>query len=246
MLVDVHSHLDYPGYKEPIDGIIKRAISTGLVAIVNCGLNKESNRATKLLAEKHKIVKPAYGFYPTDAEKASWQELEQELKWIKQQKPIAIGEVGMDGKHGKDMLKQELVLKRFLDLAKLLNVPIIVHSRMAEQRCIELIEASGCSKVVLHCFTGTLQLAERAIKNKWCFSIPPIVVYNKGFQRLVEVVPLHQLLTETDSPYLAPKPGTVNEPSNVAIVAEKIAEIKGLNVEEVKKILYLNYRREFE
>ncbi len=245
MLVDVHAHLDYDGYSEPIDKIVNKAKSAGLTCIINCGLNPKSNRATLTLSKSYDIVKPAFGFYPTDAEKASDSEIDSEIAWIRQNKPFAISEIGMDGKYDQDMARQALVFRKMLSLACELDLPVIVHTRQAEEQCFKLIEESKCLKVVLHCFTGSPQLAQRGIKNRWAFSIPPSVAYSKGFQGLVERMELSHILTETDSPFLAPKPGEQNRPENVVVTIAKIAEIKRLTPEEVKKIIFLNFRRIF-
>jgi TatD DNase family protein len=245
MLIDVHAHLDYEGFKSPVEQIIEEAAKAGVVAIINCGLSKESNRATKALSERFPIVKPAYGIYPTTAEELSEKDIEAELKWIKTQKPIAISEIGLDGKYGKDFAKQGKVLRLFLALANKMELPVIVHTRQREKECLDILEEMKVKKVVLHCFTGPEELVKRAIKLKYSFSIPPIIVFNKGFQNLVKMIDLGLILTETDSPYLAPKHGEVNTPANVAVTVAKIAEIKGLTVEETQKIIFLNYQRMF-
>jgi TatD DNase family protein len=245
MLIDVHAHLDSEGFKYTQDQVIKQAENAGVSAIINCGLNPATNRATKRLSEKYTLIKPAYGIYPTDAEAMSDEDIEAEIRWIAEQKPIAISEIGLDGKWGKDLLRQAKVFRRMLELAIRLDVPVIVHTRQAEEQCFNLIESTGIKKVVLHCYTGPRELIKRGIANKWHFSIPPIIAYDKGFAQLADKLMIGQLLTETDSPYLAPRPGEVNTPANVALTVEKLAGIKGLTYEEMKKLIFMNYRRLF-
>jgi len=245
MFVDVHAHLDSKGFIKPIKAIVEEAAEAGLVAIINCGLNRKSNRATERLAKQFHIVKPAYGFYPTDAEKTSQKEIDEELKWIKRRKPIAISEVGLEGKWGKDFKKQEQVFSKFDMLATGLDIPLIVHTREKEKQCIDILEKLKAKKVVLHCFTGPEPLVVRAMKLGYSFSIPPIILYNQRFQSTVKLLAMDRILTETDSPYLAPKRGTINSPKNVRLTVAKIAEIKGLNPEETKRIIFLNYQRLF-
>jgi len=245
MFIDVHAHLDSKEFRKPVSELIDEARIAGLTTIINCGLNKETNRSTQRLSEKYSIIKPAYGIYPIDAEQMSDSEVNQEIAWIRKQKPIAISEIGLDGKWGKDIEKQIRVFRKMLELAIEMRVPVIVHTRQAEEQCFNVIESTGIKKVVLHCFTGPKELIPRAITNKWSFSIPPVIVHDKSFAELVTQLKLGQLLTETDSPYLAPKRGTQNSPANVVLTIKKMAELKGLNAEEMRNIVFQNYQNLF-
>ncbi len=245
MLVDVHCHLDSDGFKESVEKMVANAARAGVTAIINCGINIETNRATKVLADTYHIVKAAYGIYPTEAEDMTIKQIEKEIEWIKTKNPIAISEIGLDGKYGKDFKKQKEVFSMFIKLAKKLDVPVVVHTRQKEKEVISLLKKHNAPKVVLHCFTGDLELVKEAIKLKYHFSIPPILVFNEGFQEMVKLVPNNLLLTETDSPYLAPKRGAINNPANVQVTVNKIAELKGLDPIEVKRIIFMNYQRLF-
>ena len=126
------------------------------------------------------------------------------------------------------------------EFAQDLQKPLIVHTRKAEKECIDLLEKHNAEKVVLHCFNGRRTLIERAIKLGYYFSIPPIITRLQHFQMLAELVPLNQILTETDSPYLSPVQGERNEPANVLVTIKEIARIKQLSEEKVAEEIWRN------
>lgn len=245
MLVDVHAHLDLKQFELDLDDVINRARSLGVISVINNGLNPVSNRKTLELSKKYDIVKPALGLYPIDALELSDEELETELSFIRQNKPIAIGEVGLDYLRSQEKDKQKKIFQRVIALAEELDLPVIVHSRKAELDTVEMLESSKLKKIVMHCFNGEQNLIKRIEDNGWFFSIPPIILRSLHFQLIVNQVSTNQLLTETDSPYLAPPPKKRNEPIFVSKVVEKISEIKNLNQDEVKKIIFMNYKNIF-
>ena len=244
MLVDVHCHLVFPQLYRKRNEIIKRAKEAGISAIIECATDVMTNRKVKKLAEEFKIIKPAYGIFPTEAEPMSKQEILSEIEWIKKQDMIAISEIGLEGKNGKDFVKQEWAFRQFLKLAEELKKPAIIHTRLYEKEVINILKEFKV-KSVLHCYTGPLKLVDEALKLGCLFSIPPMIVYNTGMQELVKKLPLQHILTETDSPYLGPERGKDNEPANVAVTIKEIAKIKGLTEEEVKQIVFMNYQRLF-
>jgi len=248
MLVDVHAHLDFKYFEKDLDQVIERAKEVGVVAIINNGTDPKSNVKTLELAKKFPLVKAALGIYPTDALKLSKKEFEEALIFIRKNKKklIAIGEVGMDFKQiqGKEKEQSENFLE-FINLAKELKLPIIVHSRKAEEKVVEVLESSKMKKVVMHCFSGSMKLVKRIEDNGWMFSIPCNITISEHFQNIVRQVSISQLLTETDAPFLPPIKGQRNEPKNVAYTIDKISEIKNLDKEEVKKIIFMNFKKIF-
>lgn len=245
MLFDVHAHLNYKAFDKDRDEVIRRAEQAGMVAIIENGTDVESNRRVLELAKNHKIVFPALGIYPSEALVMSDEEFEKELEFISKQNIVAIGEVGLDFFKVPNHEKQERIFLKFIELAKKMDVPMIVHSRGAEERVFELLQQQGAKKVVMHCFSGSLELAEKAEKAGYMFSIPPAIANSKKFQKLAKRISVSQLLTETDSPFLSPVPKERNEPKNVEVVLKKISEIKKLEFSEVKKIFFMNFRRFF-
>ncbi len=259
-LVDVHCHLNHAVFKDKLDQIIDNAKSKGVKAIITSGTNPSSNLECLKLAEKYSIVKCSFGFYPTDllglgpdesgiAAHKGDIDLDEEFKFIKknQDKIIAVGEVGLDFKVVKDKNKEQMDnFQKIIELTKRLNKPIVIHSRNAEEECINLLESNSMKRVLMHCFSGRKSLIKRASDLGYYFSIPPVIARLQHFQTLVDMVPLQQLLTETDAPWLSHIQGVTNEPAFVVHSISRIAEIKKLTLEEASNIVFLNYKNLFE
>jgi len=255
LIVDVHAHMDFDEYNKDLDKVIEENKKAGVAVIINNGVTVDSNRKVLELAKKYDIIKPALGIYPVHAAQMKEEDFDAELDFISKQDIIAIGEVGLDylkgddNPHGdkyKDKMRQ--CFEKFIRLAEKKNIPIIVHSRKAELDVIEMLESSNLKKdkIIMHCFMGRKHLVKRILNNGWSMSIPCIVNKLQQLQLIVEQAPMEQLLTETDSPYLSPYPDIKrNEPRFIIEALKKIAEIKKLDVEEVSKMIYMNYQNLF-
>jgi len=247
--VDVHAHIDHAQFKNDLDEVIDRARKAGVVSIINNGLDVKTNRKTLELAEKYDIVKAALGFYPGDALQVSEEVIDNEIKFIldNKNKITAIGEIGLDNHWIKGKLdEQKKTFSKLIELAEKINKPILVHSRSAEQDCIDFLESTSIKKVIVHCFSGNTTQVKRIADNGWFFSIPCNVVRSKHFQKIVKNVNINQLFTETDAPYLAPEKDQRSESSFVTQSIKKIAELKGFEEKEVENNIFLNYKRLFE
>ena len=240
MLVDVHAHLDKFS-SEDIKKILKKC--KNFFVIINNGLDHETNKKTIDLSKKYKVVKVALGLYPSEAIKHSEKEIKKEIEFIKKFKPFCVGEIGLDFTYGSKE-KQIKVFKMMLELAEDLEVPVIIHSRKAEKEVIDILKKYRV-KAVLHCFSGNKKLINEAEKMGCMFSIPCVVVRSKHFQNLVRSVSLSKILTETDAPYLSPIKGKLNEPCNIKQTIKKISQIKDVDVKEIEKIIFLNYKNFF-
>jgi len=245
MLIDVHCHLDFEQFDKDLPSVIKRAEDNGFVAIISNGTDLKRNKKVLDISKKYKIVKPAFGLYPIEAETISKKDLDENLKFIEKNKPVAIGEVGLDLYYGKNLEKQKEVLTILVKLAKKLNIPIIIHSRKAEQETIELLEKNKAEKVILHCFCGNAELTKRAQDLNYFFSIPTSIVKSKTFRKLAKRAQLNKILTETDAPFLSPYQGKRNEPSFIKETVKKISEIKKLPEKQIEKEIYNNYKKLF-
>ena len=256
-LIDVHCHLDEYFFGKEIDKVIDRCKKNNCLAIP-CGITPDTNRYVIELKNKYPdVIFPSLGLYPVDALKKETEDvgseikldydIDEELKFIEdnQDKIIAIGEVGMDFKNGSDAIYQEELFRKTIKLAIKLDKPIVIHSRKAEVKVIDILEEYKFKKIVMHCFGGKHSQVKRIRENNWYFSIPTSIVRDQHFQKIVKETPIHQLLTETDSPFLSPFRGERNEPSFVIETIKKIAEIKSLPIEDVANLVYRNAEKLF-
>jgi len=244
MLVDTHAHLDSKSFRKDLDEVIERAKKADVSVIINNGLNIESNRKTLELSKKYPIIKPALGLFPWGALKLSEEEIDAEIEFIKKQKPFAIGEVGLDYLKSKDK-KQKVIFEKFISLSEKLKIPLIIHSRKAEQDCLDMLSSSKSKKIILHCFNGNKKQIKFAEDKNFMFSVPTIIKRSKHFQDLVKKISLKNILTETDSPLLAPFEKTRNEPAFIKETIKQISVDKKLNEEEVEKIIFMNFQHTF-
>ncbi len=250
--IDVHCHLDEFFYKDDIDAVIRRAMGNN-VKIIPAGVNPDTNRQVLKLQEKYpNTIYPSLGIYPPDAlsketKKKQDYDIDKEIKFIESNKDkiTAIGEVGMDFKDGTDFEQQEKTFRKMIELAIKIDKPIVIHSRKAEIKVIDILEEYNYKKIVMHCFCGKHSQVRRIRENKWCFSIPTSIVRDQHFQKIVKETPLFLLMTETDSPFLSPFKDKKNEPSFVIETIKKIAELRNMAEIDVANILYRNAERVF-
>ncbi len=244
MFIDVHCHLNL---LHDVEQAIARGEAAEVLCMVTQGVNTTSNRLALDYAEEFVSVKAALGLYPTDLEKMSEKAIEKEIDFIRTQKDkiVAIGEVGLDLKEAHDFEKQQWAFQELINLALEIDKPLIVHSRKAELQAITQLERSKAKKVIMHCFSGKLMLAEAIVKNGWYLSIPTSVRNSEHFQNLIRQTPITQLLCETDSPYLHPRKEFPNEPANVVESYQMIAKLKDVPLEDVEAQLEKNYEKLF-
>jgi len=245
MFIDAHCHIEY--YKdEEVEDIINRAREAGISIILENGTNIEKNRRVLLLADKYPELKACLGIYPDDVEQMTDEQINEELVFIEKNKDniIAIGEVGLDFKsEDVDKERQIKTFEKFIRLAIKLDKPIIVHSRKAEKECIGLLKNHEAKKVLMHCFSGKLSLLSDIVANGWMISIPTSVKNSEHFRKVISLTPIHNLLAETDSPFLHPDKEMNNEPANVIESYKMIAEIKKMPLKKVEDALEKNFER---
>ncbi|MBR9679224.1 MAG: TatD family hydrolase [Nanoarchaeota archaeon] len=207
--VDVHAHM----YLLPE---MKKELDAKGIAVINCGTNPVTNQ---------EVIDSSYfkslGWWPL--EKGFFDVVR---KQVVENNPVAVGEIGLDFYWSETKKKQVVQFKKMLGLAQELGKPVIVHSRRAEKDVVEILEGYDL-RVVMHAFTGKNSLVGECVERGYFFSIPGIVVRSEQSQKIVELVPVEQLLTESDSPYLGPVKGERNSPLSIPQVVEKISKIKG-------------------
>ncbi len=247
-LVDTHTHIEGEEFDKDRTEVIKRSIEAGIKIIVNAAFDMDSSKAAIDLANSEEAVYSCMGFHPCDS--AGYDlEAERALEKLyydnggKDGKIRAIGEIGLDYHYDDtDKEKQYEVLKAQVELARKLSLPIVIHSRDADQDTYDLLEEFNAYEngLLMHCFSGSKDMAERYVKKGALLGIGGVLTF-KNARKLLEVaesVPLENMVFETDAPYLTPTPfrGKRNEPAYIRYTAEKLAEIKGVSVEEVARI----------
>lgn len=251
MLFDTHAHYDSGAFNADRMEILASMPEQGVELILNPGCDLESSRTAVSLANHFPFVYAAVGVHPSDCETYS-DEVEQEfLKLAQNPKVKAIGEIGLDyyWKDNATAETQKSVFRRQMELARTLNLPVIVHDREAHRDCLEIVKEYPDMTGVYHCYSGSLEDAKILVKLGWMLSFTGVVTYKNARKALevIEWLPMDRIMIETDSPYLTPVPfrNKRNDSSKVRLVAETIAQIKGLTVEEVIDITTENGKRFF-
>lgn len=248
VLVDSHAHIYYRDYAGDFEEMLGRATDAGVAAILVVGTDVESSREAVVLAEKYPQLYAAVGIHPHDAGRVTEKcyDLIRELA-LSGPKVVAIGEIGLDFYRDRSPRdEQERVFRRFLRMAAELDKPVIVHDRDAHEKVMACLREEGTRAGVLHCFSGDADMAAEAIAMGLYISIPGTITYpaNKALRGVVAATSLDRMLVETDCPYLTPIPhrGKRNEPAYVALAAERMAEVKGLTLDDVARITTKNVR----
>ena len=226
--VDAHAHLDFEKYDDDREEVIQRA-SEYLELVVNAGCNFERNKKSLNLQQKFpETVVANLGLHPTF--ESDFDQIEKIKHQIREEDPVAIGEIGLDHHHVKEESKrdeQQKVFREMLELAEELDKPIVVHTRDAERKSIDIINEHDISNVMLHCFNGSPELAREAVSKGMKIGVTTQVLYSNRVQSIVEEIEISDIFLETDSPFLYR--GKRNEPINVIESAEKIAKIKNIS-----------------
>lgn len=246
VLIDSHAHIYYRDFNADFDDMLSRAEDAGVSAILVVGTDIESSRESVALAEKYPQLYAAVGIHPHDAGRVtdSCYDIIRTLA-LSSKKVVAIGEIGLDfyrDRSPRDL--QEIVFRRFLQMAADLNKPVIIHDRDAHDHVMTILREEAVRKGVLHCFSGDASMATEAAALGFHISIPGTITYpgNHALRDVVTSVSIDRMLVETDCPYLTPVPhrGKRNEPAYVRIAAEKLAEVKGLTLDDVARITTKN------
>ncbi len=240
MLFDTHAHLDDERFKEDFNEVLDKIKNAGVDFVVNPGYDIPSSKNAVLLSEKYDFIYAAVGVHPHDSDSLTEDGIDTLKELSKNKKVVAIGEIGLD--YYYDLSDREIQKKWFsrqMELALEVKKPVIIHDRDAHKDTMDILKANGVEKTggVLHCFSGSVEMAREALDLGMYISFAGPVTF-KNAKKLVEVaeyVPLDKIFIETDSPYLTPVPkrGERNDCSNVRYVAEKISEIKNIPFEEV-------------
>ena len=246
-----HAHLYFEDYDNDREELIEQLFVSGIEGILNAGVDLETSEKCIKLADRYERVYAACGFNHNDVAEHDIKDIEVLKTLIRHPKVVAIGETGIDLYRDRASLDlQRKFFIRQLEIALENDMPVIVHSRSAEEQTVDVIEqVSKKYTGVFHCYAGGVDTALKLIDKGFYISFTGNITYkNNDREEVVRQIPLESMLLETDSPFLAPVPfrGKRNDPSNLKFIAQKIAEIKKISVEEVAKITTENSKKLFK
>lgn len=251
MYFDSHAHYDDEKFDSDRENLLKRLPLEGIDYIVNAAASMDSAYSSVELADTYKYIYATVGVHPHEVENMTLEDIDKLRKLAENDKVVAVGEIGLD--YYYDFSPRDLQRKWFsaqLELAKELELPVVIHSRDACQETFNMIMASGIKQGVIHCFSGSKELAKEYVKRGFSIGVGGAITF-KNARKIVEVVesiPLESILIETDCPYLTPVPhrGKRNDSSYLGHVVDKIAEIKNISAEEVSNVTGYNAKKLFK
>lgn len=252
-MIDTHSHIYHHRFDDDFAKMLTRAREAGVEQIYLPNIDKESIAGLKKVATENKQCLPMMGLHPSHVKEDYKEQLALIMEELEKgdMKYVAVGEIGIDLYWDKTFIEeQKEAFAMQISKAKEMGLPIVIHCREAFDEIFEVLEAHKDKKLfgIFHCFSGDLEQAKKAIGYNMKLGIGGILTFkNGGLAEVIEEVDLKHLVLETDAPYLAPMPhrGKRNEPAYVKLVAEKLAEIKGVSLAEVDKITTANARQVF-
>lgn len=243
ILIDTHSHIYYKDYAETIDDIISEANDQGIKKIISVGVDLKTSEQCINLADKYNCVFAACGYHPHESDQAPKRYLYELEQFSTHPKVISIGEIGLDYYYNISNPKiQKRVFQEQLELASDIQLPYIIHCRDSDQDVLKIIQNFDYRSGVIHCFASNLEFAEAIINEGLNISFTGMITFVKDLEKVVDKISINKIMIETDSPYLAPKPnrGKKNQPAWLIHIAQKIADIKKISIEEVAQITTRN------
>lgn len=246
-MIDTHAHIDFENYKDNLPQIIDDANTNGINKIIIPGVVEENFDRIINIIEKYENIYGAIGIHPSEA--LSYNETIEKriIELSRHEKIVAIGEIGLDYYWDKSFIaEQKEIFKSQIEIAKMAKKPIIVHDREAHEDTFNILKETNAKEVgvVMHCFSGSLEFAKQCVKEGFYIALGGVTTFKnaKKPKEIAKNIPLEYLLLETDSPYLTPVPyrGKENQPAYVRFVAEEIAALRGITIEEVDKMTTKN------
>lgn len=252
-IIDTHAHYDDEAFDEDRAEVLKQIQESGVIKVLNCASSKKSLETTNQLTLDYDFIYGALGIHPSDANDYSEEVKEDIIQKVKSNnKIIAIGEIGLDYYWDENPEReiQKKVFREQMELARQLNLPVIIHDRDAHGDTLEIMKEYPDVKGIVHCFSGSLEFANECVKLGYYIGITGVVTF-KNAKKIVEVVKgisLDRLLVETDAPYMAPTPnrGKRNKSDYIEHIIEQIAIIKEIDGKQVNKAVNDNFLRLIE
>lgn len=249
-LIDTHCHLDFPVFNDDRQETARRAIDSGVEYIINVGASVKGSKDSVKLALDYPYFYAAVGIHPHEADTLEGNSIIEIERLAKNSKVVAIGEIGLDYYRNYSKAKnQKDLFMALIKLSKDLGLPLVIHSRQAEEDTLRILRESMPLKAVVHCFSGNEDFLRKCVDMGFFVSFTCNITYKKAqnLREIVRIAPLERIMLETDAPYLSPEGsrGKRNEPCNVKRVALDIAEIRGITFEEAAMVTTANAKTFF-
>ncbi len=249
-LIDTHCHLDFPAFNDDRGEVIRRAKACGVDYIINVGSSVEGSRDSVKLALDYSCFYAVVGIHPHEADSIDNKAVTEIENLAKNNKVVAIGEIGLDYyRTYSEAQNQKGLFTALIKLSKDLGLPLVIHSRQAEEDTLRIIQEFMPLKAVVHCFSGNEEFLGKCLDMGFFISFTCNITYKKseGLRGMVKSCPLERIMLETDAPYLSPEGsrGKRNEPCNVKRVALEVAKIKGITFEDVARVTTANAKTFF-
>jgi TatD DNase family protein len=251
MFIDSHAHLEMKEFNRDRSEVVKRALKAGVGCIITVGTTLSDCRKALSIAAQHETVYAAIGIHPHEVKAIDAKTYDALKTMAQNRKVVAYGETGLD--FFRNLSPRDVQIRRFgeqLDLAEELDLPVVIHDREAHDETMNILKAwKGKRRGVVHCFSGDRTMARKCLDLGFYISVPGPITFPKSdkLRDIVKDIPIDRLLLETDAPYLTPEPhrGKRNEPSYVVHTARRIAEVKGLPLDDVGRITSRNAKELF-
>jgi len=248
-MIDFHAHLDDEKILPFLDEIIKRAKDTGVSLIISPSVNLDSALKIIEISKKFENVLPMIGIHPSEIDNFKDEDFNYLEDFIKKEKIIGIGEIGLDYTYKTDKNKQKEIFEKQFQLAEKYKLPVVLHIRETFNNVFEILKNFKVIPI-WHSCTGNLEEVEKFLEIGGFISFSGIITFKNAsrLREIVKIVPLERIFLETDSPYLTPEPyrGKINEPAYIKFVYQKVAEIKNIEIEKVSNIIRNNFENLFK
>jgi len=248
-MIDFHAHLDDEKILPFLDEIIKRAKDTGVSLIISPSVNLNSALKIIEISKKFENVLPMIGIHPSEVDNFNDKDLDQLEDFIKKEKIIGIGEIGLDYTYKTEKNKQKEIFEKQLQLAEKYKLPVVLHIRETFNDIFEILKNFKVAPI-WHSCTGNLEEVEKFLEIGGFISFSGIITFKNAnrLREVVKIVPLERIFLETDSPYLTPEPyrGKINEPAYIKFVYQKVAEIKNIEIGKISNIIRNNFENLFK
>jgi TatD DNase family protein len=248
MYFDTHAHYDDKAFDADRETLLGALPDSGVTLVIDPGCDVSSSEKALALAARFPHVYAAVGIHPEELGGMAEGDFERIEALCRAEKCVAIGEIGLDYYWDASRKEEQKALfNRQIELALRNDLPVIIHDREAHGDCLEIVRQYPALRGVFHCYSGSAEMAQELLRRGWYLGFDGPITYKNARKALevLEICPLERILIETDSPYMAPEPvrGRRNEPANVRFICEKIAELRGLDAEELARITTENALR---